>query len=197
MEPWTDRPLTKLNLIMAAAGEDLFDGARVLDVGFNAGYNAISLAQKYGCTVVGIDNNRLNLKTAEALCRVAGVRPDLRIEDAHTFEAEPFDVILHLGTLYHLQDPILAMRTASRNTKAGGALFLETVGYEGRDSLDCRLIYGLSGDTTNFWALGLGAIELILRDAGFSEVDVIRTFDLNIYEGTGLNRVLIKARKAD
>jgi 2-polyprenyl-3-methyl-5-hydroxy-6-metoxy-1,4-benzoquinol methylase len=126
---------------------------------------------------------------------MAGVSPVLKIADATEFVDEPFDLILHLGTLYHLQDPIKAMRTAARNTKLGGHLFLETMGYEGHDPLDCRLIYGLGGDTTNFWALGLAAIRCVLKDAGFSEVILVGKYEMKIFQGTGMSRVLLHAKR--
>ena len=196
MQPWNAYPLNKLKTIMEFAGEEIFRGARVLDIGFNAGYNCIALMQGYGAQLVGIDNNRLNLEKAQALCAMAGVEPDLHIADAHTFTDEGgFDVLLHLGTLYHLQDPILALKTTAANLKDGGHLFLETASYEGRDPMDSRFIFGMGGDKTNYWALSLPAIELILAEAGFRDISVIRKYDIKIYEGTGLNRTLLHARR--
>lgn len=195
MQPWNARPLGKLKTLADHVGHEVFRDARVLDVGSNAGYNAIFLTQSRNCRVVGIDNNRLNLRKAEALCEIAGVRPEFHIADAHEFRADPFDIVLHLGTLYHLQDPIKAMRTAAANLREGGHLFLETTGYEGADPLDARLIYGFGGDRTNYWALGIGAIRLILEDAGLRDVELVKTVQLGIYEGTGLNRLLLVARR--
>ncbi|MEM6933950.1 MAG: class I SAM-dependent methyltransferase, partial [Pseudomonadota bacterium] len=197
IQPWNPHPLNKLRMLMEHAGEDVFQSARVLDIGFNAGYNSIALTQQYGCDVVGVDNNPLNLRKAEALTAMAGVAPKFLIADAQEFTDEPFDVVLHLGTLYHLEEPVRSMRTAAANLKPGGWLFLETVGYNGTDPLDARMIYGFFGDKTNFWALGEGALRVMLELAGFTDTQVIRTVDLKIYEGTGLNRIILSARKAD
>ncbi|MEM7240309.1 MAG: class I SAM-dependent methyltransferase, partial [Pseudomonadota bacterium] len=108
IQPWTPHPLDKLLIMMEHSGEALFQDARGLDIGFNAGYNAITLAQKYGCDVVGIDTNPLHLRKASALGRMAGVQPKLLTADAHDFTDDPFDIVLHFGTLYHLQDPVRA-----------------------------------------------------------------------------------------
>lgn len=195
MEPWNREPLGKLAMILEHAGEAVFKDARVLDIGCNAGYNTITLMQKFGCDVVGIDNNRRNLEKLNALAGIAGVAPNASVRDAHDYDFDPFDVILHLGTLYHLQDPIAAMRAAARNLKPGGRLYLETVVYDGDDPLACKFIYGFGGDHTNFWALSEDTIGLILKDAGLSQVETVRVVQIKRYEGTGLNRTLFCARK--
>jgi len=195
MEPWNRAPLGKLAMIIGHSGEDAFKGARVLDIGCNAGYNVITLMQKYGCDVVGIDNNRKNLQKLTALAEIADVTPSASIHDAHDYDFDPFDVILHLGTLYHLQDPVAAMRAAARNLRAGGRLYLETVVYVSDDPMACKFIYMLGGDHTNFWGLSEAAIKLILTDAGLSQVETVRVVNIKSYEGTGLNRTLFCAYK--
>ena len=195
MRPWNTHPLYKLKMLADYVGMERLKSKRVLDIGFNAGYNSILLSQNFGCDVVGIDNNRLNLSKAEVLCDIAGASPELLIADAHDFVSDPFDIVLHLGTLYHLQDPIKSMRTAASNLKPGGMLVLETTGCVGNDPLDCRLIYGWGGDTTNYWALGSRAIELILEDAGLKNISVIKTLEPKVYEGSGLNRILLVAER--
>jgi tRNA (mo5U34)-methyltransferase len=195
-QPFTEMPLQKLCFFVKTAGEKPFKKARVLDIGFNAGYNGIALCQHFGCEVVGIDIAKANLEKATLLSSLASVSQTLKLEDAQTYiDKDPFDIVLHLGTLYHLRDPILSMQSAAKNTKPGGYLFLETTIYQAEDPLVCKFIFGRNGDKTNFWALGPGVVQTILKDAGFNEIKDIKTVVPKSFEGSGLARTLYTARK--
>jgi SAM-dependent methyltransferase len=90
------------------------DGLRVLDIACNAGFWSI-LARRLGARyVLGIDRSEQNVEQARCLARLTGVR-DVEFETADAFAIEPawtrpFDVCLFLGLLYHLPDPICALR---------------------------------------------------------------------------------------
>jgi 2-polyprenyl-3-methyl-5-hydroxy-6-metoxy-1,4-benzoquinol methylase len=195
-QPFIELPLQKLGFFIKTAGEQTFQKARVLDIGFNAGYNGIALSKHFGCEVVGIDISKRNLEKATLLSSLAGISQTLKLEDAQTYiDAKPFDIVLHLGTLYHLRDPVLSMQSAAKNTKPGGHLFLETTTYQADDPMVSKFIFGMNGDKTNFWALGAGVVSTILGDAGFVEVKDIKTVIPATFKGTGLARTLYIARK--
>ena len=106
MQPFQSNPLNKLRIIKRALGAELFRGARVLDIGFNCGYNSIALAQEDGAVVTGIDVEPRHKAVAESLAQTCGVRPEFLLESAEDFERQDeFDILLHLGTLYHLESP--------------------------------------------------------------------------------------------
>lgn len=196
MNPFNYYPLKKLNDIMAVVGKDIFINKRVLDIGFNAGYNCIILSRDFGCTVTGIDNLKLNLQKAQLLSELANLDIDFRIADANSFcMPGKFDLILHLGTLYHLPDIFKALKVTATNLKPGGNLLLETVTYNNKDKYACRYVYGFNNDHSNYWALSDFVIKDLLAQYSFSEVTLIREMELKIYKDTGMTRSIYHAVK--
>jgi tRNA (mo5U34)-methyltransferase len=86
-----------------------------------------------------------------------------------------FDVVLFLGVLYHLPNPLAALERVA--SVAADLLILETVVdlvgltrpaaafYPGRE---------LNGDPTNWWGPNPPAIEGMLRTVGFRRVELVR-----------------------
>jgi SAM-dependent methyltransferase len=150
-------------------------GKRILDVGFNVGYNSLYLASAFGARVTGIENSKANLETAQDLAAFLGVNVEFLIANAETFERQhAFDGALHLGTLYHLPNPVQSMEKTAQCVVPGGWLALETMCYRGGNGeKDCRWIWGLDGDKSNFWSLGEGAIRGILARAGIRNAKLI------------------------
>lgn len=84
---------------------------RVLDMGCNAGFWAIQCALAGAAEVVGFDARSHAIEQANLLRDIAGL-DQLRFEVLRLDEASPqrlggtFDVVLNLGLLYHLPDPL-------------------------------------------------------------------------------------------
>ncbi len=88
---------------------------------------------------------------------------------------EVFDVVLLLGVLYHLRDPLSALRRVARVT--GELAVIETVcmvvpGNEHHPLWELFPTDELNGDPTNWWAGNARGIEAMCRAAGFRHVDV-------------------------
>lgn len=171
-EPFNAAPLNKLRILMEHIPDRFFYNARVLDVGFNAGYNTIFLAQSYNASVVGIDIARKHKLVAAELSGILGVQAEFILASAEEFEQEnSFDLILHLGTLYHLANPVRSLERSLRSLRKDGWFALETICYRASsDSSACKWIHGFGGDKTNYWALGEGAIESIAEYCGVREL---------------------------
>lgn len=102
--------------------------ARALDLACNEGWWSHRLVEWGAAEVVGIDAR------AEHVARATELRDRAGLTDAITFrhgdatrldaDAEPFDVVLHLGLLYHLEDPIGSLRRALAACR--GLLVVET-----------------------------------------------------------------------
>jgi 2-polyprenyl-3-methyl-5-hydroxy-6-metoxy-1,4-benzoquinol methylase len=172
-------------------------GGDVLDIGCNNGYNGITLAQLYGARPVGIDFAGRHPKVARELARISNVEGEWLQADAEQFSRPgAFDLILHFGTLYHLPNPMLALRRCAENLKPGGWLALETVAYiGGANPKDSRWVWGFNGDITNYWALSKVTIEEWLAQIGFEQIQLAIESKPKIYEGE-MSRVLYVARKS-
>jgi len=104
---------------LAAAGPD----ATVLDLGCNEGWFAHRALEWGAARVVGLDVREANIRRATLIRDHFGIDPELmRFEQANVFELDParlgrFDVVLVLGLIYHLENPVGAMRVARALTR--------------------------------------------------------------------------------
>ncbi|MCC7052672.1 MAG: DUF1698 domain-containing protein [Gemmatimonadaceae bacterium] len=89
-----------------------------------------------------------------------------------------FDVVLFLGVLYHLEEPLTALRRVFALTAPGGRCVIETEAMEipgsGRRAL-CEFFPGdeLNGDASNWWAPNRAALVGLCQAAGFASVEVL------------------------
>jgi SAM-dependent methyltransferase len=98
-------------------------GKRVLDLGCNAGFWSLC-AIEAGCDfVLGVDGREMHVEQAELVFELREVDPSrYRFVQANVLELDlsdepPFDVVLCLGLLYHVADPLgLLDLAAGRNS---------------------------------------------------------------------------------
>ena len=88
-----------------------------------------------------------------------------------------FDVVLFLGVLYHLEDPLGAL--GRLRGLAGELAVIETEaaewpGHEDGGLLELFPTDERAGDPTNWWAPSRAGLLELCRAAGFSQVDVVR-----------------------
>jgi 2-polyprenyl-3-methyl-5-hydroxy-6-metoxy-1,4-benzoquinol methylase len=196
--PFSDHPLNKFSLIETAIPFREIPDARVLDIGCCAGYNAIHAAMKYGARCTGIDVVPEQVEIACFLSEVAGINAQFLIASAETFSRPgEFDVVLHFGTLYHLPNPVLSLRTTFDNLRPGGYLALETQVYDHpEDANICYFMHLQNNDVTNFWALSRSVLTKCLELVGFREIR-----QLKLVSVTGLTnhmaRIILVARKPE
>jgi 2-polyprenyl-3-methyl-5-hydroxy-6-metoxy-1,4-benzoquinol methylase len=174
-EPYNQHPLRKLKEVLKFVPEAGLKDGRVLDIGFNAGYNSLYVAQRCGATVTGVDIAEKHKKTADELANMLGVNAEFLLESAEVFERpNTFDLVLHFGTLYHLANPVSSIDKCVRSLKRSGWFALETMCYRGEDDpTACKWIYGLNGDRTNFWSLGEEAIRSMVFRSGIKQFEII------------------------
>ena len=193
VEPMQKYPIGKIQKVEQIIGP-LSGYERALDVGSNAGYNSIYLAEKYGTETLGIDYWDRHIEVSTELARLAGAGRCRFVQtNAETFTDEKgFDLIVHFGTLYHLKNPVLALETALKNLRPGGLMLLETQTYGKRDETRASFIYGLNGDTTNWWALGEASIVQICKILGAKAEPIGDRFPLKIADQY---RLIMQIRK--
>src|SRR5262245_23796847 len=171
-----------LRLEMLHLPEDL-GGKTVLDIGSWDGFFAFECERRGASRVLATDSYCWNgqgwgSKEGFNLARRA---LDSRVEDMEidVLDLSPdrvgvFDLVLCLGVLYHLRDPLLALERISRVT--GDRLILDThvdllmlnrpaiAFYEGRE---------LNDDPTNWCGPNPAAVKAMLRTVGFSRVEIV------------------------
>ena len=87
-----------------------------------------------------------------------------------------FDIVFYLGSLYHMEDPLRAMRRVAAVTKELAIIETEAAVFAGlgHHAL-CEFFESneLNGDVSNWWAPNERALMGLCRAAGFSRVDSI------------------------
>lgn len=110
-----DRSLYRRELIVGTAaellGEDLRDST-VLDIGCNNGFFSLDIASRGAKHVTGVDLRQHNIDQATFLAEHYGVdNVEFRVSDsAHLTGESKRDVVLNLGVLYHVTDPLQFLR---------------------------------------------------------------------------------------
>jgi 2-polyprenyl-3-methyl-5-hydroxy-6-metoxy-1,4-benzoquinol methylase len=193
--PFSENPLNKLQVAARHIPFPDLTGGQLLDIGCNSGFNAIHAAIAYGMRAHGIDVVRRHIEVARLLADLAGVDATFQLADAETFALPGCDVVLHFGTLYHLANPLLSLRTAHANLKRGGWLALETQTFDHPD--DPNLAYFMHGhnhDLTNYWALSTATLTTYLRRLHFDAVTTALQVRIERL-GEHMHRTILVARK--
>jgi tRNA (mo5U34)-methyltransferase len=172
---------------------DRCDGMRVLDIGVRDGYFSFELERR-GAEVVAIDYmdpNETGFPTAKELL---GSRVQYVVDNVYELTPErygAFDIVLFLGVLYHLRDPLLALDRLWDVAAENALLVLETQvldhallladgsfrGLTDRDpdlgEVGLMQFYPgdtLRGDPTNYWAPNAACMRGMMRTAGFEVI---------------------------
>jgi tRNA (mo5U34)-methyltransferase len=159
------------------------DGRRVLDVGAWDGFYSFEMERR-GATVLATDSYSWNgdgwgTKDGFLLARDA-LGSKVRDLDIDPTELSPeavggvYDIVLFLGVLYHLRDPMVVLERLRAVT--AGVLVLETeVGMLLTRRPAATFYPGceLNDDPTNWWAPNPGAMIGMLRAAGFGSATVV------------------------
>lgn len=161
-------------------------GRSVLDIGAWDGFFSFEAERRNASRVVATDHyawhgagwgtgqGKEGFQLARAVLNSRVEDVDLDVMDLSRERVGTFDVVLFLGVLYHLPNPLLALERVAAVT--GGLLILETV----VDMVGLRrpaaAFYPdreLNDDPTNWWGPNQAAVTGMLRSVGFARVDVI------------------------
>ncbi len=99
----------------------LLDGARVLDAGCGTGRWSKYLAQ-HNCFIDAVDPSESVRSAAHLLSDLDNIRISQTTIDSLPFDDDTFDVIVCLGVLHHLPDPIEGLAHLLAKLKPGGVL---------------------------------------------------------------------------
>lgn len=162
-------------------------GMRALDLGARDGFFAFELERR-GADVVAVDYMPLAgsgfAVAAELLdSRVTYLQRNLY--DLTAAELGTFDTVLFLGLLYHLPDPLGALRIVRNLTRK--RMYLETLVLDFGGELDAlplmRFFAGASwaGDPTNYWGPNVRCVEEMLGETEFEARRAVRIGDRCVF----------------
>lgn len=112
-----ERPLQRFRHFvpyLVQANQGSLRGKRVLDIACNSGFWSLQCAL-LGAEVVGFDGREEMIQEANLIKSIVGVdKVEFRVLDFWEMNPErlggTFDIVLNLGILYHLSDPIRALQ---------------------------------------------------------------------------------------
>lgn len=103
---------------------EINSNTRVLDIACGKGSTAFYLAEKYGCSVVGIDISAELIQEAKDSCRKRGLNNKVKFQVGNAmdlpFDDNQFDVAISQGILVFVEDKTKTINEASRVIKDGG-----------------------------------------------------------------------------
>ena len=164
-------------------------GLRVLDIGTRDGFFAFE-CERRGADVTAIDYVTADVTGFEVARELLGSEVEFKEENVYNLSAErygQFDLVLFLGVLYHLRDPMLALDAIREVSR--GRLIVETqliddgflVGpgrFRRLAELDpelesaCLMQFypdrSLNDDPTSVWAPNEACLRAMLGEAGFT-----------------------------
>lgn len=173
--------------VLRSEADLIFDqdlaGASVLDIGAWDGFFSFEAERRGAARVVATDHycwsgegwgTREGFDYVHARSNSSVEAIDGDVADLPRLGIGQFDIVLFLGVFYHLPDPYLGLKAAAQMSR--DHLVVETATALPRESLPAMRLFApgeLDGDTTNFWAPNLPALELMLRTFGFGRIEFI------------------------
>lgn len=195
------KPLSTLELELEQLSLPDLRGKTVLDIGAWDGFFSFEAERRGADRVVALDHYVWSLDVQPAGVPSPSVpgmwRPDALpgkrgfdtarralgsgVEDVVTDfvtadldDLGTFDVVLYLGVLYHMRDPLGALARVAQVTREVAVIETQTVvvpGYEGASLCEFYPFEELNTDETNWWAPNAKALEGLCRAAGFARVE--------------------------
>ncbi|HJX30563.1 MAG TPA: DUF1698 domain-containing protein [Thermodesulfobacteriota bacterium] len=184
-----DRHINNLANFMAlfpVSFEDFRD-KEVFDIGCWTGGTTLVLAS-LNSKVVAIEEVKKYADMASFLVKSFGISNRASVHHMSLYDCnleeffDRFDIVYFPGVLYHLSDPLLALRILFNSLKVGGKIFIESEGLE-REEPFCKfegsLIYytGTREDLTrtgwNWFVPSPSALHRMMREAGFDDIKTV------------------------
>jgi SAM-dependent methyltransferase len=175
--------LANLAALFPISLED-FQDKRVLDIGCWTGGTALLLAA-LGADVLAIEEVHKYADMASFLAKAFGVGDRVAVKAMSLYDCNSpdyyhrFDIAFFPGVIYHLSDPVLALRIVFNALKVGGIALIESAGIDSREPI-CRfegsLVHHnpgcgaqLSRSGWNWFIPSPVALDRMMREAGFDD----------------------------
>lgn len=187
---------------------DRLDGQSVLDIGAWEGQFSFEAERRGAALVVAMDVWDTKSEPGSAGLGNANFRfchdaLDSRVQqiNRNVYDLRPkhgpFDLILFLEVLYHLQHPLLGLQRVASVLAPGGLLCMESwIDAEWIESPAAMFYPGaeLNGDPTNWWGPNVLCVQSLAVAAGFKTCDLVWSRPDVHFGGRG-KRACFHARK--
>lgn len=166
-------------------------GLRVADIGCRDGFFSFEMERR-GAEVTAIDRSPLGQNGFELTRELRGSALVHHVDNVYYLEAKRyglFDIVLMLGLLYHLRNPLMALDRLRGILKTGGLIFVETLlltqatwapaqpGQESAPVPEGGLMQILperyKWDGSNVWAPTMTGLKMMLERAQFEVLQEI------------------------
>ncbi len=163
---------------------DDFNGKYVFDIGCWTGGTTLLLATLAN-KVFAIEEVKKYADTVSFLSKCFGINDHISVKPLSIYECnsedfyDQFDIVYFPGVIYHLSDPLLALRILFNSMKVGGFILIESEGINTEEPF-CRFDGSLiwhSGTRErmnrggwNWFIPSPSALFRMMREAGFDEI---------------------------
>lgn len=147
-------------------------GKEILNVGCWTGGDLLALAGM-GATMTAIEEHKGSAAAANRLCELVGAKVPITSDSLYTENdawRQKFDAVYISGVIYHVTDPLLALRICFSYLKEGGCIVVETKASSMEGSY-CEYA-GTLEKGWNWYAPTKDALGRWLVDAGFPDDSV-------------------------
>jgi tRNA (mo5U34)-methyltransferase len=166
---------------------DDFTNKEVFDIGCWTGGTTLLLAS-LGSRVFAIEEVKKYSEMVAFLSKSYGIDDRISVRKLSIYDCNSeefynrFDLVYFPGVIYHLSDPLLALRILFNSLKTGGTILVESAGIN-REEPFCRfdgsLIYTygtkerLNRGGWNWFLPSPSALCRMMREAGFDEIETL------------------------
>ncbi len=151
-------------------------GLRALDIGCRDGFFAFELEHR-GAHVIGLDYADPDETGFSIASQLVGSEVTYIVDNVYNLDPEKhgtFDLVLFLGVLYHLRNPMLALDRIRSITGCDGLLFVETqlpidrgIRHTNTPAMQFFPRSELHGDPTSKWAPNLPGLRAVVEESQF------------------------------
>jgi SAM-dependent methyltransferase len=163
-----------------------FDQKRILDVGCWTGGTTLLLST-LGGTVDAIEEVKKYAEMVQFLARSFGLEQQVSVTDKSLYDLatdersyDRYDIAYFPGVIYHLSDPVLALRVLFNSLKVGGFILVESAGintpepfcrFDGSYLYHSGTAAQLSRGGWNWFLPSPSALARMMKEAGFDEIE--------------------------
>ena len=164
-----------------------FENKDILDIGCWTGGTTLLLAS-LKAKVSAIEEVKKYASMASFLAKAFGIDDNVTVKPMSLYDCnseafhDRFDLVYFPGVIYHLSDPLLALRILFNSLRPGGIILIESAGIDAEEPFcrfDGSLIYAwgtrenMDRGGWNWFMPSPSALGRMMREAGFDEVETV------------------------